>query len=337
MLSDREAAYKNEKQIVFPTPAQYKAEYPFLREVDSLALANVQLNLQQAYKAFFTVKGTGHPKFKSKHRARNTYTTNNQNGTIRIDFERGTIQLPKIGKLKAVLHRKPCTSWKLKSATVSQNRSGRYFCSVLFEYESFVRPVKHPQQNAIGLDYKSDGLYVDSNGHTCGSPKLFRKGQKTLTRAQRRLRHKKVGSRNYEKAKKKIAKAHRHIANQRKDFLHKQSTAIAKQYDMVCVEDLNMRDMSNKGFGNGKATMDNGYGMFCRMLEYKLKERGKVFIRVDKWFASSQLCSCCHTKNPAVKDLSIREWTCPVCGTHHDRDINAAINIKRKGVMQYLA
>lgn len=198
--------------------------------------------------------------------------------------------------------------------------------------------VLRPEQNAVGLDYKSDGLYVSSDGEVCGSPKFFRKAQKRLARAQQRLSRKK-GSRkgeaessNHKRQKRLVAKIHRHVANQRRDFLHKESSAITKRYDLVCVEGLDMRVMSNKGFGNGKATLDNGYGMFLDMLEYKLRGKGKALIRVDKWFPSSQICSCCGYKNPEVKDLSVRKWTCLECGTVHDRDVNAAKNILREGV-----
>lgn len=337
MLASRENAYKTDRTVLKPTPAQYKDEYPYLKEVDSLALANVQLNLQKAYERFFTVKGTGHPKFKSKKHARFSYTTNNQNGTVAIDTSTHTIRLPKAGKVKAVLHRIPGDSWRLKSATVSMTRDGKFFCSVLFVYNADIVKVLHPEENAVGLDYKSDGLYVSSDGEVCGSPKYFRKGQKRLSKAQRKLRHKDKNSNNYRKACVKIAKEHRHIANQRKDFLHKKSTEIANQYDLVCVESLNMKAMSNKGFGNGKATLDNGYGLFLDMLEYKLSDRGKVLVRIDKWFPSSQMCSCCGTVHPEVKDLSIRKWICPDCGTSHDRDINAAVNIRNEGVRQILA
>ena len=336
MLASREEAYKKDKTVLKPTPAMYKDEYPYLREVDSLALANVQLNLQEAYKRFFTVRGTGHPKFKSKKHSRSSYTTNNQHGTVAVDPEKGTIRLPKVGKVKASLHRLPEDGWTLKSATVSMSHDGKYFCSVLFEYDKDIMPVTHPESNAVGLDYKSDGLYVSSNGHICGSPKYYRKGQKRLTKAQRKLRHKDKNSNNFRKACMRIAKEHRHIANQRKDFLHKQSAEIANQYDMVCVENLDLRAMSNSGFGNGKATLDNSYGMFLDMLEYKLADRGKVLVRIDKWFPSSQTCSCCGTIHPEVRDLSVRRWVCPDCGTIHDRDINAALNIKNEGIRQYI-
>ena len=336
MRADREAAYKQHKAVIKPTPAMYKDAYPYLREVDSLALANVQLNLQAAYRRFFTVKGAGRPVFKSRKKTQRSYTTNNQNGTVSLDIENGTIRLPKAGHVKAVLHRLPKEHWKLKSATISQERDGTYYCSVLFEYEQDVVPVEHPEQNAIGLDYKSDGKFADSDGNVCGSPKFFRKSQERLAKAQRKLRHKDKQSNNYRKAVLRIAKVHRKAANQRKDFLHKKSLEIANQRDLVCVESLNMRSLSNKGFHNGKATMDNGYGMFVDMLEYKLADRGKVLVRIDKWYPSSQLCSCCGTVHPEIKDLKIRKWTCPDCGAEHDRDHNAAINIRNEGIRQYL-
>ena len=337
MLATREEAYAKDRTVVKPTPAQYKEEYPYLKEVDSLALANVQLDLEGAYNRFFTVKGTGHPKFRSRKHSRKSYTTNNQNGTISVDTESRTIRLPRIGKVKAALHRLPGEKWKLKAATVSQTGDGKYYCSVLYEYEIETKAVKEPEKNAIGLDYKSDGLYADSEGNICGSPKYYRRAQIRLTKAQRKLRHKDKESNNYRKACKRIAKVHRHVSEQRRDFLHKKSAEIANQYDMVCVEDLNMRDLSNKGFGNGKATMDNGYGRFLNMLDYKLRDRGKILIRIDKWFPSSQKCSHCSEIDPSVRDLTVRKWKCPKCGTEHDRDINAAINIRNEGIRQYLS
>ena len=158
MLADREAAYQKDKTVFKPTPAMYKNEYSYLKEVDSLALANVQLDLQDAYHRFFTVKGTGHPKFKSRKRSRNSYTTNNQNGTVAIDFENNTIRLPKIGLVKAKLHRLPCEEWKLKAATVSRDSKGDHYCSVLFEWEDNTIAVAHPEKNAIGLDYSEERL-----------------------------------------------------------------------------------------------------------------------------------------------------------------------------------
>ena len=185
----------------------------------------------------------------------------------------------------------------------------------------------------VGLDYKSDGLYVDSEGVCAAMPHYYRKSQKKLSKAQRKVKHKVTGSNNYRKQQRKAAKIHRKVANQRKDYLHKRSTETANLYDLVCVEDLDMRAMSNKGFGNGKATQDNGYGMFLAMLSYKLEERGKKLIRVDKWFPSSQTCS--HCGQVKSMPLSERIYRCS-CGLTMDRDQNAAINIRNKGYESYL-
>jgi putative transposase len=187
--------------------------------------------------------------------------------------------------------------------------------------------------SALGLDYKSDGLYVDSEGNDCDMPHYYRLSQDKLAKSQRKLKHKTIGSNNYRKQQKKIAKIYSYIANQRKDFLHKKSTEIAIQYTCVCVVNLNMRSMANKGFGNGKATLDNGYGMFVNFLEYKLKDRGGYLIKVDKWFPSSQLCHWCGYRSKNLKDLRIRKWDCPHCGHKGiDRDWNSAINIKIEGL-----
>lgn len=331
MLADKIAYYQEHQKTLQTTPAQYKKEYSYLKEVDSLALANVQMNLQTAYKNFFRDKKVGFPKYKSAKHSRKSYTTNNQKGTVAI-IGNG-IKLPKIGIVKAKIHRQPNEDWIIKSATVSQERDGTYYISILFEYE--VKELYAPvtSMSTLGLDYKSDGLYVDSKGNDCDMPHYYRLSQDKLAKSQRKLKHKTIGSNNYRKQQKKIAKIHRHISNQRKDFLHKKSTEIANQYTCVCVENLNMRSMANKGFGNGKATLDNGYGMFVNFLEYKLKDRGGYLIKVDKWFPSSQLCHWCGYRSENLKDLRIRKWDCPYCGHKGiDRDWNSAINIKVEGL-----
>ena len=326
MLADKINYYKETKQALQTTPAQYKKEYDYLKEVDSLALANVQLHLQTAYKNFFRDKKVGFPKFKALKRSKKAYTTNNQKGTIQIIDD--TIKLPKVGKIKAKIHKKPKEDSIIKSATLSQERDGTYYISILFEYDEVIERVGITD-SIIGLDYKSDGFYADSEGNVCGSPKYYRKSQTKLARLQRQLSKKVKDSKNREKARLKVAKLQRHIANQRLDFLQKESTRIANLYDIVCVESLDMKAMSNNGFKNGKATLDNGYGMFLNMLEYKLQDRGKYFVKVDKWYASSQICSKCGNKKK-IK-LNERTYTCN-CGNNIDRDINAAINIKNEGL-----
>lgn len=339
MLSEKIESYKSTGKFVSVTPAKYKKDYPFLKKVDSLALANTQLNLQNAFKNCFDKsrkKKNGFPKFKSAKHSRKSYTTNNQHGTISIIDN--AIKLPKIGKIKAVIHKQPDADWKIKSATISQESDGTFYISVLFEFEQNIISVPI-SDNAIGLDYKSDGLYADSNGNIGTNHKYYRESHRKLAKAQRKLsrmlsrmsgsKKREVKSHNYLKQLKKVNKIHRHIANQRLDNLHKLSTEIANQYDVVCVENLDMKAISNKGFGNGKATLDNGYGIFLNMLEYKLADRGKHFVKVDKWFPSSQICSCCGRRKKLT--LADRIYKCG-CGLIINRDINAAINIKNEGL-----
>ena len=339
MLSDKIEGYKLTGKFPIVTPAKYKNDYPYLREVDSLALANKQMDLQKAFRNTFSKsrkKKNGFPKFKSAKHSRKSYTTNNQHGTVAI-IDNKYIRLPKIGKVKAVIHRVPDDSWTIKSATVSLESDGKYYISVLFEFENIVNPYVADKTNAIGLDYASDGLYVDSNGNTGTNHKYYRESHDKLAKAQRKLsrmqgsKKYEVKSNNYIKQLRKVNKIHRHIANQRLDNLHKISTKIANSYDVVCVESLDMKAMSNHGFGNGKATLDNGYGMFLSMLEYKLSDRNKYLIKVDKWFPSSQICHCCGTIHPEMKNLAIRKMTCD-CGLTISRDQNAAINILKEGL-----
>jgi putative transposase len=339
MLSDKIEGYKAAGKFPMVTPAKYKDDYPYLKEVDSLALANKQMDLQKAFRNTFSKsrkKKNGFPKFKSAKRSRKSYTTNNQHGTVAI-IDNKYIKLPKTGKVKAVINRIPDSDWIIKSATVSQESDGKYYISVLFEFENVVNPYVADKTNAIGLDYASDGLYVDSNGNIGTNHKYYRESHNKLAKAQRKLsrmqgsKKHEVKSNNYIKQLRKVNKIHRHIANQRLDNLHKISTKIANSYDVVCVESLNMRSMANHGFGNGKATLDNGYGMFLSMLEYKLSDRNKYLIKVDKWFPSSQICHCCGMIHPEMKDLAIRKMICD-CGLTISRDQNAAINILNEGL-----
>ena len=339
MLSDKIEGYKTTGKFPMVTPAKYKNEYPYLREVDSLALANKQMDLQEAFRNRFSKsrkKINGFPQYKSVKHSRKAYTTNNQKGTVAI-INNKFIKLPKIGKVKAVIHRIPNSDWIIKSATVSQESDGKYYISVLFEFDNVTNPYVADKTNAIGLDYASDGLYVDSNGNIGTKHKYYRESHDKLAKEQcklSRMQGSKRGeekSNNYIKQLRKVNKIHRHIANQRLDNLHKISTEIANQYDVVCVESLNMQAMSNKEFGNGKATLDNGYGVFLSMLEYKLANRNKYLVKVDKWFPSSQICHCCGALHPEMKDLTVRIMKCD-CGLTISRDRNAAINILQEGL-----
>lgn len=309
-----------------------KNDYPFLREVDKFAITNSLWNLDVAFQGFWK-KRSRYPVFKSKRHSKKTYQTNYSNGNIVVMD--GAIKLPKIRTIKAKIHRPVPDGWSLKSATVSQTKSGKYYCAILFEYEDTIESTAPNMSTAIGLDYKTDGLYVSNRGRVCGSPKYYLENQKKLSWELKKLSRKKPGSKNYEKQRQKVAKQYQHIANKRKDFLHKESLALAKKHDLIFVEDLDMKTIAGSELGIGRSTMDNGWGLFLDMLEYKLEDRGKELIRVDKFFPSSQLCTLCGQQNKKIRSLSVREWECPVCHAIHDRDVNAAENIYREGLRIY--
>lgn len=329
MLEERKENYeanKNDsellKKIKNPTPAKYKNEFPFLKEVDSLALANAQLNLDKAYKAFF--KGNSmFPKFKNRKNKWN-YTTNVVNGNIKIDD--GHIKLPKLKWIKIIMHRQIPESHKIKSVTVSISRSGKVHVSVLTEYEIEIKPVV--PNNVVGLDFSMSVLYVSSDGERANYPRFYRTTLEKLAKEQRILSRRKKGSARWNKQKLKVAKLHDKIACQRKDFLHKKSYRLAENYDAIAIEDLHMQGMS-QALNFGKSVADNAWGMFTTFLQYKFEERGKHFVKIDKWFPSSKTCSNCNRINKELK-LSDRIYSC-VCGLILDRDENASINIENEG------
>jgi putative transposase len=250
----------------------------------------------------------------------------NVNNNIRL--EDGKIRLPKLGAVKIRQHREVPEDWSLKSVTVKRVPSGKYYVSILFEYENQIG--EREIDRVLGLDFSMPDLYVTSEGEHCGYPQYFRQEEQKLARAQRRLSKMQKGSANYLKQKVKVAKIHEKIANRRKDFLHKRSHAIAEEYDAVCIEDLNMQGMS-KALHFGKSVHDDGWGMFTRMLEYKLADRGGKLVKIDRWYPSSQMCSSCGHIVPEVKDLGVRVWFCDWCLEYHDRDENAAANIRNEG------
>ena len=309
-----------------------KKEKEFLKEVDSISLQQALRHLDTAFQNFFKQPKTGFPKFKSKKKHIDSYTTVCVNNNIK--FENGKIALPKIGKVKVRQHRSIPENYILKSVTVSQTPSGKYYASILFEYENQVQ--KSEPQTFLGLDFSMYELYVASDGTSAQYPRFYRQALKRLEREQRKLSKMVKGSKNREKQRIKVARLHEKVANQRKGFLHKQSRQITNAYDCVCIEDLNMKAMS-QSLNFGKSVADNGWGMFTTFLQYKLEEAGKQLVKVDKFFASSQLCSVCGYQNPETKDLSVREWTCPCCQTHHNRDVNAAVNIRNEGMRIALA
>ena len=340
MLNDRKKAYeevKNDpsKKMTFPTPAKYKKEFPFLKEVDSLALSNAQLNLDKAYKNFFRDKSVGFPRFKSKKNPVQSYTTNNQNGTVAL-IDSKFIKVPKLKSLIRIkLHRQP--KGMIKSATISRHSSGKYYISLLCKEEISELPKTN---SAIGIDLGitdfailSDGQKIDNNKFTSKMEKKLKREQRKLSR--RALLAKKKGiplseAKNYQKQKRKVARLYEKVMNQRTDFLNKLSTEIIKNHDIICIEDLNVKGML-RNHKLARSISDVSWSSFVAKLQYKADWYGREIIKVDTWFPSSQICSECGHKD-GKKSLDIREWTCPICHTHHDRDINASINILTEGL-----
>lgn len=285
--------------------------------MDSLALVNAQLNLDKAYKAFF--KGNAKfPKFKSK-RHKQSYTTNVVNGNIQLLDDH--IKLPELKIVKIKQHRAIPSEYKIKSCTLSMTASGKYYISILTEYEKEIEKV-------VGLDFAMDGLFVDSEGKKANYPKFYQQMLEKLAKEQRKLFNKKKGSSNWNKQRIRVAKIKEKISNQRKSFLHHKSKELATNYDAVVIEDLDMKGMS-RALNFGKGVADNGWGMFTSFLQYKLKEQGKQLIKIDKWFLSTKTCSKCGS----IKEIKLSERTYQCnCGLNLDRDYNSAINIKKEGI-----
>ena len=324
MLSDK---LEKKKSV---TPAKYKEEFEWLKEVDSLALCNAQMNLSKAFENHRkNAKHFGKPRFKSK-KNKQGYSTNNQKGSVRI--ENGQIKLPKVGWLKVKAHR--LVEGTIKTVTISKTPSGKYFVSILTEYESQVLPIV--PKIFLGLDYSMREFFVSSEGEKADYPKYYRRAQKKLRRVQKKFSRSKRESNNHERIRVIFSRVYEKVTNRRKDFLQKLSTKLVNAYDAIAIEDLELKAMAKHKRGGrfsfGKSISDNGWGMFTRMLEYKLEWQGKTLVKIDKWYPSSQLCSKCGYQNSEMKNLSAREWICPKCGAHHDRDHNAAINIKNEGM-----
>ncbi len=337
LLADRKAYYKEHGSMLKREVSYYKnlEEYSYLKEVDSSAFANAKLHLETAYKNFFSGKAR-FPKFKIKG-VRDSYTTNriaDKKGHENICITGKNIKLPKLGFVRMKQHRIIPVTETIKSCTISK-KAGKYYISILAGYDakevkSAVKDVGITEK-ALGLDYSVPDFYVDSEGRRPGFPKAYRKSQKKLTKLQRKLSRKKKGSSNRQRARLKVQKLHDKIANQRLDFCHKESRRLADNYDVICLEDINLKGMSQT-LKLGKSVMDGGFGMFRSFLEYKMKGKGGYVVYIDKWLPSTQLCNCCGYKNAETRNLSVRNWVCPQCGAYHDRDVNSALNIKREGL-----
>ena len=307
-----------------------KQSNDFLYEVDSIALQQSLRHLDTAYKNFFTKKETGYPKFKKKMIAQ-SYTTVVTNNNIRVT--NNYIKIPKVGFVKIKLHRNIPADWKLKSITVRRSSTEKYYVSMLFEFIHNVNPVSIDKDtSAIGLDFSMKKLFVSSNDLPLEYPQFYKKTMNQLAKKQRKLSHCEKQSHNYNKQRKIVAKIHEKIRNQRLDFLHKLSREITNLYDIVCIEDLDMKVMS-QSLNFGKSVLDDAWGTFTALLKYKLEFEGKHLVKIDKWFPSSKICSNCG----CIKELTLQDrvYKCK-CGLTIDRDLNAAINIKNEGLRLFL-
>lgn len=339
-LAKRKYLYESERKSISRTDCnnwcnrELKKEFDWLREVDKFALTNAIFDIDSAYNKFFR-EHAGYPKFRSKHNGHKSYKTNYTNGNIAVDFESNRIKLPKLGNVKIKLHRR--FEGQIKNVTVSLTPSGKYFVSICVDTP--VPDFTHAS-GVVGIDVGLKNLVVTSDGMKVDIPSELESLRKRVGRLQHALSRKKKGSSNYSKQKHHIAVIHDKISNIRKDNLHKITRKLIDENQVIVSEDLNVKGMlRNHHLARGIASAS--WSELTRQLSYKSSWYGRKYIWIDTFFPSSQYCSCCGYRNNSVKDFSIRKWTCPECGTHHDRDINAARNIlseglRKEGIDEYI-
>ena len=332
-LAMRNEAYENGRKVGFSQTSAMLKElkrsdaFAFLKAVDSIALQQSLRDLDRGFVNFFQ-KRAAHPIFKSKHNRHQSYRTVNQGDNIRIAGK--YIKLPKLGYVKI---RQSMEVGKIKNVTIEHTPTGKYFAVLNVEFEPQPRPNKGGR---VGIDVGIKEFYSDSNGNVVSNPKYLEKTMRKLIREQRKLSRKQKNSNNRNKQRVKVASIHEKIANQRNDFLQKQSTLLIRENQTICIEDLKVKNMIR----NHKLAQHIGsasWSKFFDMLAYKSIWYGNDVVKVPTMYPSSQTCSCCGYKNPLVKNLSIRVWECPDCHAVHNRDTNASINILKKGLQMQSA
>ena len=330
-LAYRKEKYEKDKESMNKTSCNnyvnqiLKKEYEWLKEVDKFALTNSIYNMDLAYQKFFK-EHAGYPKFKSKHNNYKSYKTNFTNNNIEVSFDNNKIELPKLKRVKAKVHRE--FAGQIKSATISQVQSGKYFISILVETEHISM---ESTVCMVGIDLGIKDLLITSDGEKKENPKHIKKYEDKLSKEQRKLSHKKKGSNNWNKQRIKVARIHEKIRNTRIDNLHKISHEIISENQVIVSEDLAVSNMV-KNHNLAKSIQDCGWSELTRQISYKSEWNNRQYIKIGRFTKSSQPCHVCGYINPDTKDLSVREWTCPQCGTVHDRDVNAAINILNEGL-----
>ncbi len=338
MLSDQQRFYLETGAHFIPTPAKYKKEAPFLREVDNQALTQEHNKLSQAFRVFFkNPESFGYPGFKRKKDDRDSFTACNhefESGPTIYTTENG-VRMTKAGIVRARLHRRPQNGWKLKRITVEKTRTGKYYGCILYEYPAKKpEPVVPTPETAVGLKYSLPHFYVADDGVMADPPRWMKQAREKLAKLQQRLSRMQPGSGNYQEAVQKYRLLHEHIANQRRDFIHKESRRIANAWDAVCVRGDNLEEMSRRMTRGVPA--ESGYGMFRECLRYKLERQGKPLVVVDRYIPTTRTCSACGLVREAVH-YKENVWTCPKCGAVHRREVNAARNIKAQGLSQYFS
>ncbi len=335
MLSDHERFYEETGKHFIPTPAKYKNGAPFLKEIDNQALTQEHNKLSQAFRVFFqNPESFGYPKFKRKKDDRDSFTACNHAVYPTIWTTAEGIRMTKAGVVKATFPRKPRSGWELKRITVDRTKSGKYYCYILYAHRAKAPEAVEPkEETTVGLKYSMAHFYVDDQGNRADPPHWLKESQEKLKRIQRQLCRMQPGSKNYQEMAQKYRKLHEHIANQRRDWIHKESRRITNAWDAVCVRADDIGAIS-RGCSHGNAK-EAGFGIFRECLRYKLARQGKRLLEVDRYFPSTRICGECGCIAEEKVNYRRRTWQCPHCGALLNREANAARNVKARGLAQF--